>query len=670
MPRELSTEKDFDSLLQNISDLYSTDELEQIRLAYEDMKSSHKAKAELIRPIVPIREWINNHYYVGPDGENVYSYWKERAIEIFERPQDKRINQIILTGAYGVGKTTFASLVLIRIIYELSCYKHISALFNLFGVSRIAFAYLSVTKEQAQSTGFSLLVEWLDSIPYFREKFKRKNGIDSMVIWPEERLIITYGSVANHFIGMNLLGSILDEANFFSGNSREDSEFKMNSKVAKLYTNIITRSESRFIVGGINYSMSILVSSSTVESSFTEERIEKARNDIHTFISSPSIWDVKPGSYSGEKFLVYTGGDNLDPFVVKDIHDINILLRNKNLKLLSTDLDVDTAYRLLPSFIQINLIQIPVEHKNSFETDIIASLQNLAGISVSSSGKLFSSNVAYNNCINNSLQHPFSREQFILSTTNEQLREGFLPIKSYLFNDITFPNLHMPRFMHVDLGLTGDSLGIAMCYISGWKTIYKTESHHDEDESVIAEEIKVPVLEYDFMLRINPPKKPNRISLSKVRDFIVYLRNVKRVRFGKITFDQFQSEQIRQELAELNFEVDLLSVDRTPDAYLSFVNLIYENRVRFYDYEPFKKELFTVIYYPGKKKVDHPAGMSKDVADAVVGSAFNAIKSEDKSDIDNNSLMDLFIGANRSEQSKKDVIANALSVLTDMLGRS
>jgi hypothetical protein len=670
MPRELSTEKDFDSLLQNISDLYSTDELEQIRLAYEDMKSSHKAKAELIRPIVPIREWINNHYYVGPDGENVYSYWKERAIEIFERPQDKRINQIILTGAYGVGKTTFASLVLIRIIYELSCYKHISALFNLFGVSRIAFAYLSVTKEQAQSTGFSLLVEWLDSIPYFREKFKRKNGIDSMVIWPEERLIITYGSVANHFIGMNLLGSILDEANFFSGNSREDSEFKMNSKVAKLYTNIITRSESRFIVGGINYSMSILVSSSTVESSFTEERIEKARNDIHTFISSPSIWDVKPGSYSGEKFLVYTGGDNLDPFVVKDIHDINILLRNKNLKLLSTDLDVDTAYRLLPSFIQINLIQIPVEHKNSFETDIIASLQNLAGISVSSSGKLFSSNVAYNNCINNSLQHPFSREQFILSTTNEQLREGFLPIKSYLFNDITFPNLHMPRFMHVDLGLTGDSLGIAMCYISGWKTIYKTESHHDEDESAIAEEIKVPVLEYDFMLRINPPKKPNRISLSKVRDFIVYLRNVKRVRFGKITFDQFQSEQIRQELAELNFEVDLLSVDRTPDAYLSFVNLIYENRVKFYDYEPFKKELFTVIYYPGKKKVDHPVGMSKDVADAVVGSAFNAIKSEDKSDIDNNSLMDLFIGANRSEQSKKDVIANALSVLTDMLGRS
>jgi hypothetical protein len=377
MPRELSTEKDFDSLLQNISDLYSTDELEQIRLAYEDMKSSHKAKAELIRPIVPIREWINNHYYVGPDGENVYSYWKERAIEIFERPQDKRINQIILTGAYGVGKTTFASLVLIRIIYELSCYKHISALFNLFGVSRIAFAYLSVTKEQAQSTGFSLLVEWLDSIPYFREKFKRKNGIDSMVIWPEERLIITYGSVANHFIGMNLLGSILDEANFFSGNSREDSEFKMNSKVAKLYTNIITRSESRFIVGGINYSMSILVSSSTVESSFTEERIEKARNDIHTFISSPSIWDVKPGSYSGEKFLVYTGGDNLDPFVVKDIHDINILLRNKNLKLLSTDLDVDTAYRLLPSFIQINLIQIPVEHKNSFETDTLSVVNSL-----------------------------------------------------------------------------------------------------------------------------------------------------------------------------------------------------------------------------------------------------------------------------------------------------
>lgn len=655
---------DFNELLHNVRDLFSTEELEQIRLAYEQMVAAGKQKAELLRPIMPIRQWLKDPYYVGPDVENIYPYWREKIAEIFE--SENRINQVVLTGAIGTGKSTTAVLIILRVIYELSCYKHISALFNLFGVSRIAFAYLSVTKEQAQNTGFALLIEWLDSIPYFKEKFKRKQGIDSMAIWPEERLIVTFGSVANHFIGMNLIGSILDEANFFSGRSKEDSDYTMNSKVASLYTQIIARAESRFIVNGINYSMSVLVSSSTVASSFTEERIEKAKDDPHTYILSPTIWEVKPWNYKGKRFPVFVGGDNLDPFVIKSLEDINTVLALKS-KQPIFNVSLEDAHKMLPHDIKSKIIMVPEEHRQSFQGDIIIALQDIAGYSVSAANKLFSSNAVYEKCLTDTL-HPFSRQEIVLSTTNEPTQDGFLPIKAYLYNGIHFDKLNMKRYMHLDLALTGDSLGISMCHISGWKSIYKQDDSFNIEDAyntgLIENEIKIPVIEYDFMLKVNPPKKPNKISLSKVRDFIVYLRNELGIKFEIITADQFQSAQLLQELDELGFNTGYLSVDRTPDAYLAFTNLIYEERVRFYEYEPFRKELFNVVYYPAKKKVDHTSVGSKDVADSVVGAAFNAIKSTDKTDVTEQSLVDLFIKSNaRAGNAHKDAVEDALAHL-------
>jgi hypothetical protein len=658
----------FNELLENVKDIFSKEDLDQIKLAYDQMASIKKQKAKLLRPIIPIREWLSNSYYVGPDVTNIYPFWKEEIANIFESKE--RINQVVLTGAIGTGKSTTAVLIILRVIYELSCYQHISALFNLFGVSRIAFAYLSVTKEQAQNTGFALLIEWLDSIPYFREKFKRKQGIDSMAIWPEERLIVTFGSVANHFIGMNLIGSILDEANFFAGRSKEESDYNMNSKVASLYTQIIARAESRFIVNGINYSMSVLVSSATVASSFTEERIEKAKNDPHTYVVSPTLWEVKPWNYIGKRFPVFVGGDNLDPFVIQDLEDLNTVLAIKSIAPMHS-VTLSDAYEMLPYDIKSKIIMVPEEHKQSFQGDIIIALQDIAGYSVSAANKLFNSNATYQKCLTNAI-HPFSRQEIVLSTTTEVLQEGFLPIKSYLYNGHKFEKLNMKRFMHLDLALTGDSLGISMCHISGWKSIYKQPLNYEDETSynsgLIEDEIKIPTIEYDFMLKINPPKKPNKISLSKVRDFIVYLRNELGIKFEIITADQFQSAQLLQELNELGFNTGSLSVDRTPDAYLSFTNLMYEERVKLYDYEPFKKELFNVVYYPAKRKVDHTVNGSKDVADSVVGSAFNAIKSLDKTDTNEQSLVNMFIYSNsNSDSTYENAVQGALSNLMDIL---
>ena len=688
------TKKDFELALKGLEDIFTKEELENIRTAYAQMKSIGRKKAKKIRDIVPIQKWINDPYYVGEDVSQLYPYWKEVIIDIFREDRTDAINQIILTGSIGIGKSTAAALIIIRKIYELSCYEDISAMFNLFGVSRIAFAYLSVTREQAQNTGFSLLTEWVDSIPYFREHFRRKDNIDSMIIWPQERLLITYGSVANHFIGMNLLGSILDEANFFSGRSKEDTDYTMNSKVSALYSQIIARSESRFIVNGINHSLSLLVSSSTVESSFTEERILKAKkdNDVHTYIVSPSLWEVKPWNYKGGKFPVYAGGDNIDPMIISSLEDLNMILVAKKYEPIF-GIDLKSALQNLPVDVSANIIMVPDEHKNSFSGDINIALQDIAGHSSSRSTRLFNSEVAYSKVVKPTLSHPFSSEQFVVSTGSSFTKESLTNIQDYLLPGFTLRNPQAKRFMHMDLALSGDSVGLSMCHISGWKTIYgetmeqkqqrlAEQSAKDRAQKkelgiysplkdleipISNEEAIIPIISFDFMVRINPPNKPNKIAISKIRDFIVFLAKAHNVSFGMISADQFQSAQLLQELESLGFPVKSLSVDRTPEPYMAFTQLIYDGRVELYDYPPFKKELFGVIYYPARKKVDHPKGGSKDVADSAVGSAYLAIESKSKNSAPQQALVDLFINVNTSNQQRYD---NEVKSINDMLLKS
>ena len=115
------------------------------------MKDTEK-KAARIRDIVSIEEWLDNEYYVGPDALSIYPYWKQHIINIFNSPV--RINEVILTGGLGTGKTTIANIILLRKIYELSCYSNIPALFNLMSSSKIMLAYFNLNLSQALLTGY------------------------------------------------------------------------------------------------------------------------------------------------------------------------------------------------------------------------------------------------------------------------------------------------------------------------------------------------------------------------------------------------------------------------------------------------------------------------------------------------------------------------------------
>lgn len=211
-------ENSFDNVIETLMDIKDKD-----------------SKVFQIREIVPIEEWIDSPYYAGPDAASIYPYWKQHIINIFNSPV--RINEVILTGGLGTGKTTIANILLLRRIYELSCYTNIPALFNLMASSKLMFAYFNINMAQALLTGYGQLKEMIDNCPYFQEKFPRNIRKDSEINFPQANMMVRFASGTQHTIGTNLVGSVLDEANFFSKTEKiTESAMMVQDKAKEIYT--------------------------------------------------------------------------------------------------------------------------------------------------------------------------------------------------------------------------------------------------------------------------------------------------------------------------------------------------------------------------------------------------------------------------------------------------
>lgn len=566
-------------------------------------------ESDQIREIVPIEEWINSEYYCGADGvKKLYPFWKDLICDIF-RDGKQNYNQIVLTGGIGTGKSTCGLYIVLRKLYELSCYKNVAGLFGLMSNTMTAFLYFSLTKYQAERSGFAQLRSIIDGIPYFKEQFQRNKYRNSTLDFPEN-IRLFYGSSTADMIGMNVISAIIDEANFFGDSS--GSEVDLGS-VEELYNSVLSRTSSRFTSNGVNNSLNLVISSSTFKTSLTSKLYDKSLTDPSIRYARARLWDIKPqGTYKNEYFYVFAGNDKFDPFIINDTVDLCTKLGIS----LDPSLSLPEAISKLSQEYRLLIDEVPIDFRHIYENNIIQGLQDFSGMSVSSTGKLFSSRSTFESCIDESIKPLFTKSEFTVETNND---EPYNCVQYYL-NGIDFPHKECPRYMHIDIGVANDAYGISSCYKYGSKII---------------DGVEVPEYFYDFSLRIVPPAPPKRVSIDRCHQFILYMRDILGLKIGLISFDQFQSEASRQFLSEHGFNVKYQSVDKTDTAYLYFVDCLYKQCVHFSKEfaEDIKKELFDLIWYRQKGKVDHPSdtkhGGMKDRMDAVVGALYNAFQTKE-----------------------------------------
>lgn len=505
---------------------------------------------------------------------------------------------------HNTGKSTAGLYIILRKLYELSCYKNIAGLFGLMSNTMTAFLYFSLTKYQAERSGFSQLRSIIDGVPYFRELFKRNQFRNSTLDFPEN-IRIFYGSSTADMIGLNCISCIIDEANFFGNSS--GSEVDLGS-VEELYNAVLSRTTSRFAANGVNNSLNLVISSSTFKSSMTSKLYEKSLTDSSIKYARARLWDIKPnGTYSDEMFYVFAGNDKFDPFIINSTSDLCAKLGIS----LDPSLTIKEAISKLSQEYRNLIDEVPMDFYKIYSSNIIQGLQDFSGMSVASTGKLFSSRSTFEACIDHDIKPLFTKDEFTVETGND---EPYNCIQYYL-NGIDFPHKECQRYLHIDIGVTNDAYGIACCYKNG---------------SRIIDGVETPDYYYDFVLRIVPPPAPKRVSIARCHEFIKYMRDNLGLKIGLISFDQFQSEASRQFLTENGFNVKYQSVDKTDEQYLFFVDCLYKNIVHFSEEfaSSIKKELFDLIWYRNKHKVDHPSdtkhGGMKDRMDSVVGALYNA----------------------------------------------
>lgn len=565
-------------------------------------KALHDALWEIDYKYKPvgIEQFLHDDYYLGRVASNLHPAWKEDLYEIF-RPGSP-VFEWLLTGAIGVGKTTLASIGMVRKMYEMSCLRNPPAYYGLLPESLIVFGVYSITKRQVGDTGYFMMKGFLDSSPYFRSEFPRSMKIDSKVDFSPttgQKIQVVPGSQELHALGLDLFAFLMDEVNFMRVKDNKEAGIQ-TGQAYQLYNATYTRLQSRFIrPGGTLPGMMFLLSSRNAQTSFLEEHLRKVKNKPSTYVSDYKLWEVKPASRFRKKWFQVEVGD-----------------RTAQSRILNPGEEPRRGAQI---------VEVPGEFRDPFTEDIDQALRDIAGIATFNLSPLIRDRESIFSSFNEDMTHPFSRETLIVSIDDDVMLEDYFRIDEvcHVTRSKWKPRLNPnhPRFIHVDIGLTGDALGLAMGHVAGL-----TRNKRPNPDGTKSEVIN-PFIVIDLMARVKGPPG-SEVDLSKVRSFILYLSDLFQI--AKVTFDGFQSADSVQILKKQDFNAGLLSVDRTDVPYLSLRSAHFDRRLLMYHYQPYEDEVLDLqreinVKTPSKSTIDHPMKAtkggkgSKDVTDAVAG---------------------------------------------------
>ena len=242
-------------------------------------------------------------------------------------------------------------------------------------------------------------------------------------------------------------------------------------------------------------------------------------------------------------------------------------------------------------------MEVPEEFRSEFERDMLSAIRDIAGSAT------------------------FALHPFIVNT--EAVSKAFDQCKSVLSAESTDfvtsrPSIYPgriirpdePRFAHVDLGLTGDSAGIAVGWVEGFAKAPRADNTFE----------LMPQISFDLILEVKPPRN-GEIEFENIRQLFYKLRE-QGMNLKWISFDSYQSADSMQILRQRGFSTGPRSMDKELLPYDVTKTAFYDGRVKAPSHEKARSELVRLERDPQSGRIDHPPSFSKDCADAVAGVVF------------------------------------------------
>jgi hypothetical protein len=195
---------------------------------------------------------------------------------------------------------------------------------------------------------------------------------------------------------------------------------------------------------------------------------------------------------------------------------------------------------------------------------------------------------------------------------------------------------------HGDLALNGDRAGFALAHVVSWDKF----AVHDAETGRVVSWDERPVIKVDTAVALDADLEadpPREIQLRFYRQLVFELQQ-RGFPIMSASLDGWHSIDTRQILEVGGIEAPLLSMDRTEEPYRQFRSLLEEGRVEIPFSRLLRNELLHLQQDPKKRKIDHPPGGSKDLADAVCGAVVGAMElgGQEQSDEPSDDTVDMF----------------------------
>jgi hypothetical protein len=522
---------------------------------------------------VSIEEFLFGGRYLGRPKSELYPAVVEELIIMNEQHGrlTNSLTEIVLTGGIGSAKTTTALYTNSYQLYLLSCYKNPHVTFQMDSTSEILFIFQSLNATLSKEVDFGRFKAICEQSYYFTTTFPFQKHLTSTLKFPNRIEAKPIGSDGGA-IGQNVLGGLIDEVNFMSVTEKSKKAVGggVYDQARVIYDSVSRRIKTRFVDNGGMPGVLCLVSSRNYPGEFTDIKAKEAETDDTIYVYDKRVWDVKPaGTFSGETFPLFCGDEIRKPKIIFSAEDV-------------------------PASDRQLVISIPVEFRKQFEKDIIGSMRDIAGVSTMARFPYIMNP--------DSVSASFGRVPSVLSHAEHDFNTED-PLK---FFRNRFKNTDLPRFVHIDLGVTGDAAGVACGYVKG----FKHTINQDQEEML-------PDIVFDFVLRVTPPRG-DEIKFYKIRDLLYKLRDAG-LPLRWVSFDSFQSVDSMQLLKQQGFQVGYCSTDTSMNPYDFTKNAFFDDRIALPEHRTCLREFLSLEKDQKKHKVDHPANGSKDCSDGVAG---------------------------------------------------
>lgn len=547
-----------------------------------------KVKAKLIRPIVSIEEWLSNPFYLGDEVYAIRPYVRETLLDYFKNHR----HEFIFTGASRTGKSYCARILILRYLYEMSCYENFPCLFGLSPSTLPKIVWFAFTKGKSDSTGIGALIRMIDKIPYFAQPEIKRKDVNSIIDFPFCQIFP--GSQVSHAIGEDLIGAVLDEANV--RNVAQGSEVE---EAYQMFTEIQQRSVMTFSKNGVWGGFSGIISSATTTSSFTAIQVEKNRNNPDCTIMECAVYEANPEQYSKEKFKVFIGNQMIKPFILDSISaDVTAL--------------INTAYGMSVETFQMQhpelFIDVPCSIRKFYEDNLGYAIMNMSG-KVQSGGATWINNQKYIKMLWNDDRKPIPIELPCIGIFDE------VDWTKWLDEEFTMSMYHGENvYIHVDPSQTNDHFGFSALY---W----------DSEACKIRS-----LLTHEFT--IDKSKPENQVDQTKIWSLIMLLKdwgaNIKLVTGDHYAKDYIIPQaKMQKDICGMTGEYYSADTDDMV-AYLTMYNYMKVGMYSIPYYEQLEYELKNLQRDLGTGKIDHPHNKDssnpvyfKDCSDAFAVASFH-----------------------------------------------